>query len=185
MLPVLIILFIFLPLVDLWLLFRIGEWLTFFPTLACVILTGVVGAAIAKRQGISTIARIQNELAQGRMPTTELGEGVLILLAAAVLITPGFITDTFGLLLLVPPIRRLFLKAVSAFFASRIHVSSMDAGSPESPFVHFQSVGFDHGPFSDEFDPRYRDPAESGGSHPNGMKYVKNEAMNAPESREA
>ncbi|MCB9852334.1 MAG: FxsA family protein [Phycisphaerales bacterium] len=177
MLPLLVILFIGLPLVDLWLLFRIGEWLTFVPTLACVILTGVVGAAIAKRQGISTIARIQQELAEGRMPTTQLGEGVLILLAAAVLITPGFITDAFGLLLLVPPIRRIFLKAVTAYFASRIHITTMHAGpvSSHSPFMHVQSVGFDDG-----FDDDVTGPIPGG-----GMKYVKNEAMDAPSSRDA
>lgn len=177
MLPILIFLFIVLPLVDLWLLFRVAEWLTFLPTLACVILTGVVGAAIAKRQGISTIARIQGELSEGRMPTTQLGEGVLILLAAAVLITPGFMTDAFGLLLLVPPIRRLFLKGVTAFFASRIHVASMHGGSvgPGSPFVHVQSVGFDDG-----FDDEVAGPNGAG-----GMKYVKNEAADAPTSRDA
>lgn len=177
MLPILVILFIGLPLVDLWLLFRIGEWLTFGPTLACVILTGVVGAAIAKRQGVSTIARIQQELAEGRMPTTQLGEGILILLAAAVLITPGFITDAFGLLLLVPPIRRLFLKAVTAYFASRIQVTTMHPGDADgfSPFVQVRSVGFD-----DRLDDDAAGPDVGG-----GMKYVQNEAMDAPTSRDA
>ncbi|HPF39313.1 MAG TPA: FxsA family protein [Phycisphaerae bacterium] len=185
MLPLLLILFIGLPLVDLWLLFRVGEILTFFPTLACVILTGVVGAAIAKRQGISTITRIQQELAEGRMPTTQLGEGILILLAAAVLITPGFITDAFGLLLLVPPIRRLFLKGLTAYFASRVHVTTMHGGGG-SPFVHVRSVGFDDGPYADPYDPSPRPPfANEAEESSGGMKYVKNEAMDAPKSRDA
>lgn len=182
MLLVLIFLFIFLPLVDLWLLFRVAEWITFFPTLACVILTGVVGAAIAKRQGLSTIARIQHELAEGRMPTSQLGEGILILLAAAVLITPGFITDTFGLLLLVPPVRRLFLKALTAYFASRIQVTTMHAGpaGSYSPFMHVESVGFDDEPFADEFaGSPHNDEA---GPFPGGMKYVKNEAKDGRDS---
>ncbi len=179
MLPILIILFVALPLVDLWLLFRVGELISFFPTLACVILTGVVGAAIAKRQGISTIARIQQELAEGRMPTSQLGEGILILLAAAVLITPGFITDAFGLLLLVPPIRRLFLKGLTAYFAARVHVTTMHGGSAggASPFVHVETIGFDDGRGADGFN--------GGAPVAGGAKYVKNEAADAPESRDA
>jgi UPF0716 protein FxsA len=179
LLPILIILFVALPIVDLWLLFRVGELISFFPTLACVILTGVVGAAIAKRQGISTIARIQQDLAEGRMPTSQLGEGILILLAAAVLITPGFITDAFGLLLLVPPIRRLFLKGLTAYFSTRVHVTTMHGGPSggASPFVHVETIGFDDGARADGF--------VGGTPGPGGAKYVKNESADAPESRGA
>lgn len=173
MFGILVILFIALPFVDLWLLFQIGGWLTFWPTLGLVIATGIGGAALAKRQGISTIARIQGELAEGRMPTTELGEGVLILLAAAVLITPGFITDAFGLALLIPPVRRLFLAGLSAYFSTRITVASMQSG--DAGFTQIRVEGFDDGTSVD------MNPVE-GGARPRtgGMKFVKNEAMDTP-----
>jgi len=169
---VLVILFIALPFVDLWLLFQIGGWLTFWPTLGLVIATGIGGAALAKRQGISTIARIQAELAEGRMPATELGEGVLILLAAAVLITPGFITDAFGLALLVPPIRRLFLAALSAYFASRITVATMHADEAGFTTVRFHE-------FDDDSDGFRTAPDDTTARQAGGMKYVRNEALDA------
>jgi UPF0716 protein FxsA len=170
---ILAILFIVLPFVDLWLLIRVAGWIEFLPTLALVIATGIGGAALAKRQGVSTIARIQQELAEGRMPTTELGEGVLILFAAAVLITPGFITDALGLALLVPPIRRLFLAGLTAYFSSRITVATTRTN--EAGFTQVRINGFDDG--------SYGPPApsdESDQSSTGGMKYVKNEAMNSP-----
>jgi len=155
----LLLLMIVVPLADFALLLRVGSVLTFVPTVALVILTGIIGAALARRQGVATLARINTELAAGRMPTTQLGEGLLILLAAAVLLTPGFITDALGLLLLVPIIRRRFLSVVTRYFQSRITIQN----------VHMSSVaGGLHRPEDEE------GPAD----HPGPMKHVENEALN-------
>lgn len=169
MLGILIILFIVLPLVDLVVLFQIGDVLTFWPTLALVIATGVGGAALAKHQGITTIERIQSELNAGRMPATELGEGVLILLAAMGLIVPGFITDVLGLLLLIRPIRRLFLVGVAAYFRSRIILAGGSTGHAEYTRVRMEG-------FIDDDKPSGAAP---GDPKAGGMKYVRNEALDS------
>lgn len=102
----LLLLFTVVPLVELWLLLRLHDLTSLGVTLGLVILTGIVGAALAKRQGLATLGRIRDELGAGRMPTTALQDGLLILLAGALLVTPGLLTDAFGFSLLFPPARR-------------------------------------------------------------------------------
>lgn len=163
----LLLLFIALPVIDLMLLVKVGAVLKFGPTVALVILTGVVGAALAKRQGLQTMAAIRSELAAGRMPTTELGEGLLILLAGAVLITPGFVTDLFGLALLLPPFRRLFVKLLARYFESRIAVTSFHTFSTSDTETH-PSDG--RGPIHFDDDDRL-----NSGERP--VRHVRNEAL--------
>lgn len=80
-------------------------------TIFLVVLTAVIGAALVRRQGISTFARSQNLLKQGKLPAVELLEGVALLIAGALLLTPGFFTDGVGFLLLVPPLRRGVIRS--------------------------------------------------------------------------
>ncbi len=156
----LLLLMIVVPLADFALLLRVGGLLGFVPTVVLVILTGIIGASLAKRQGLATLASINTDLAAGRMPTAQLGEGLLILLAAAVLLTPGFITDALGLLLLVPFVRRRFLIFVTRYFKSRIEIRSM--GMP-------LDAGDLHPPIDDD---------ERLPGRPGPMKHVENEALN-------
>ncbi len=123
MLGWLFILFIGLPLADLVLLLRIGGVLGFWPTVGIVLATGFAGAALARWQGLRTLARIQGELADGRMPGDDLADGALILLAAALLVTPGFLTDLLGVFLLIPVTRRLFRGALRRYFTRRTAVA--------------------------------------------------------------
>ncbi|RMF81186.1 MAG: FxsA family protein [Nitrospirae bacterium] len=102
----LFLLFLTLPLVELYLLIRVGRVIGAGWTVALVVLTAVVGAALAKAEGLRTLAAIQSALVAGRMPTEELVEGAMILVAGVVLLTPGFLTDAAGLLILFPPTRR-------------------------------------------------------------------------------
>lgn len=171
MLGWLILLFVLLPLLDLVLLIKVGSAIGALPTIALAIGTGILGAALARRQGLGTLVKINNELAAGRMPTTELAEGLLILLAAAVLICPGFITDGLGLVLLVPPARRLLVRLLARFFAARISVTQIHVGPPGG-FAEGDATPFNakHAPF-DSFGNRM------GPDRP--VKYVKNEAMEA------
>jgi UPF0716 protein FxsA len=110
--------FTVIPFVELMLLVRLGGTIGFFPTLAICLLTGVVGAALARSQGLSVLRRIQEVSAQGQLPTRELLDGAMILLAGMVLITPGFLTDAFGLFLLTPPgravMRVVFARGIQA-----------------------------------------------------------------------
>ena len=109
----LIALFIGLPIVELAVLLKVHEVFHFWPTFLLVILTGVLGLTLVKRQGIAIIQKIQQEMARGNVPAPQMIDGVMILVAGALLVTPGLITDTVGFLLLVPFVReqiRIWLK---------------------------------------------------------------------------
>jgi len=104
----LFLLFIGVPLIELALLIQLGQWVGLLPTVGLVVLTGVVGAALARSQGFRVWIAIQRELQQGRMPVGELMNGLLVLVGGIVLLTPGLITDVLGLLLLLPGTRAAF-----------------------------------------------------------------------------
>jgi UPF0716 protein FxsA len=106
----LLVLFVVVPLVEMYILFRIAELTSFPATVALVLATGALGAWLAKWQGSSTIRRIQDELAAGRIPGQALVDGAMILVAAALLLTPGILTDLFGFSLLMPPCRAVYRR---------------------------------------------------------------------------
>jgi UPF0716 protein FxsA len=101
----LIALFIGLPALELALLIQLHDVMGLGPTLLLVLLTGIVGAALVRRQGLSILLQIQREMAAGHLPAPQMIDGIMVLLAGALLITPGLLTDTAGFLLLVPLIR--------------------------------------------------------------------------------
>ncbi len=103
----LILLLTLVPLIELALLIQLYKVTDLATTLAVVILTGIVGAALARRQGLETWYRIRRQLSEGKPPTAELMDGLMIFIAGALLITPGMMTDATGFLLLMPPVRRL------------------------------------------------------------------------------
>lgn len=110
MLGYLILLFTLVPIIELALLIQIGQYIGVGYTLGLVIVTGIVGAYLAKLQGLLTLRRIQEDINQGRMPADRLFDGVLILCSGILLVTPGVITDLVGLMGLVPFTRDLFKK---------------------------------------------------------------------------
>lgn len=97
--------FILMPILELAVLFRLHEVAGLGNTLAIVIITGFVGAFLARAQGIMVLTQIRRDLAESRMPAPRLMDGVMILIAGVLLITPGLITDTVGFLLLIPSVR--------------------------------------------------------------------------------
>lgn len=112
MLGRLLLLFVTVPIVELALLVWIGERLGFWPTLALVLVTGFVGALLARAAGVRVIQQIRGELAAGRMPVDHMLDGVLVLVGGVVLLTPGLLTDLFGLTLLFPPTRAVVKRFV-------------------------------------------------------------------------
>ena len=99
--------FLLIPVLELYLLIQAGIWLgNGWFVIALVFITGVGGAAAARAQGLGVIDRIRQSLAAGRVPEEGLLDGIFILLGGILLIVPGFVTDTAGILLLIPPIRR-------------------------------------------------------------------------------
>ena len=102
--------FTFVPLTEFYLLLRLGQVIGLWPTLGAVFGTGFLGAVLAKRQGLALLRRLLSEVEQGILPAEALFDGVLLLLAGALLITPGLLTDCLGIMLLYPQTRRA-LKA--------------------------------------------------------------------------
>ncbi len=114
--PALVALFVGLPLLDVVLLVFLGKYLTLWPTVALVIVSGFVGAGLARGQGIQVWNQIRRDLSTGQMPSQGILDGVIILFAGGLLAAPGFITDLIGLALLLPPVRR----PIKAFFRHRL-----------------------------------------------------------------
>lgn len=120
MLGRLFLLFTLVPLVELYLLVTIGGWMGVGPTIALVALTGLVGAALARREGRKALSSYQESLAKGKLPEEGIVSGLLILAGGVMLITPGVLTDVFGLAMMVPPIRRATAKLVKKRTQARI-----------------------------------------------------------------
>jgi len=99
----LLVLFIVIPLVELFLLIQVGSRIGVLPTIGLIVLTGLIGASLARQQGLSAMRRIQEEIRNGRQPALELLEGVMILIGGIVLITPGIMTDLIGGIVLITP----------------------------------------------------------------------------------
>lgn len=112
----LLALFVLLPLAELALLIQIGQWIGLGWTLALVVATGFLGAALARRQGLRAWVAIQTELRAGRMPARELMDGLLILIGGIVLLTPGILTDLAGFALLVPATRAAVKRSLRRRF---------------------------------------------------------------------
>lgn len=112
-----LLLFVVTPFVEMVLLIRLGQWVGFWPTLAIILLTGAIGGVMARSQGLATWQRFQASLSAGRLPTDEIVDGVIILISAALLLTPGVLTDLAGFIGLLPfsraGIRRLIAKRAS------------------------------------------------------------------------
>jgi len=104
--PLLFLLFLLVPLFELWFLIRVGSWIGALPTVALVVLTAVLGATLARRQGVATLARVRAALERGETPAIEMLEGLVLLAGAFLLLTPGFFTDALGFACLVPGLRR-------------------------------------------------------------------------------
>jgi UPF0716 protein FxsA len=102
----LILLFTLVPLIELSLLIQLGRQIGLGSTLAIVIITGVIGAYLAKYEGFRVITRIRQDLDEGRIPAEGLLDGVIILAGGLLLLTPGLLTDTIGFLALIPVTRR-------------------------------------------------------------------------------
>ena len=104
------LLFILVPLVELYLIIVVGEQIGALWTVLLVIFTAVVGVNLLRFQGMSTLARAQRNMAQGQIPAMEMMEGVALAVAGVLLITPGFITDTIGFLCLIPATRQAMIR---------------------------------------------------------------------------
>jgi UPF0716 protein FxsA len=121
-LPVLVALFIGVPFAEIYVLLQVGHAVGVVNTLALLILISVVGAWLAKREGLGVLRRMQRSIDSGRVPGTELVDGFLILMAGALMLTPGFLTDILAVLLLLPPVRAVVRRELRRRVARRIQI---------------------------------------------------------------
>ncbi len=117
---ILLMIFILVPIIELAVLLELGKHLGLFGTLGLIVLTGVIGAALAKMEGLKLILDIQNEMRFGRIPAPKLVDGVIILVAGVMLITPGLLTDVAGFMLLIPSFRDFIRKIAREAIRKRI-----------------------------------------------------------------
>ena len=118
----LLVLFLCIPLIEIYLLIKVGRLIGAVPTVLLVVATAILGAVLLRWQGFSTMYRVRSMLAHGELPAVEMLEGVVLLISGALLLTPGFFTDTVGFLGLLPSLRRAaviwFMKHNSIILSS-------------------------------------------------------------------
>ncbi len=131
---ILFLLFLTIPLIEIGLFIQVGGLIGLWPTIGIVILTAVLGAALWRQQGLAVMARAQEALNRGELPVTEVMDGAFLLVAGALLLTPGFATDTFGFLLFVPAFRQFLGRMVFNHMRKsgnvHIHTSGGSTGAP-------------------------------------------------------
>ena len=127
----LFLLFISVPIFELYLLINIGRVIGSLPTIFILVFTAALGAMLVRAQGRHTLMQIQQSLAAGRLPATEMFEGVLIAFAGALLLTPGFVTDAVGFCCLIPAVRRGLLGWLVRHQSSG---SNLDQNRHQRPF---------------------------------------------------
>lgn len=127
MFAVLALAFLVVPFLELYVLIQVGRVVGALPTIALLVAVSAAGAWLVKREGLNTIRRAQAQLRDGRVPTSELVDGVLIVLAGALLVSPGFVTDLAGILLLLPPVRLALRRSARRRLARRAGVIEVDS----------------------------------------------------------
>ncbi|MCK5263022.1 MAG: FxsA family protein [Gammaproteobacteria bacterium] len=140
------LLFIIIPLVELYLIIKVGGYIGAFWTVMIVIGTAVIGVNLLRMQGFSTLQRAQQNMAQGAMPAMEMMEGIVLAVGGALLITPGFLTDTLGFICLIPFTRQALIRGFIKRGSVQMH--------------GFQGHEFHHR--------QYRDHDQAGGSSSQG-----------------
>ncbi|MFA0811073.1 FxsA family protein [Microbulbifer epialgicus] len=123
----LLLLFIVLPVLELWVLITVGSEIGVLPTIGLVFLTAIVGVTLLRRQGISTFMRAQEKMRTGDIPAQEMVEGIFLAVGGALLLTPGFITDAIGFACLIPGLRQLLLGRLLR------HITIVRPGGPHQP----------------------------------------------------
>lgn len=108
----LFLLFLVMPIVEMYVLIRVGQWIGAWPTIGLVALTAVIGVSLLRQQGFSTLMRVRRKLDAGELPAQEMLEGIVLAVGGALLLTPGFVTDAFGFACLLPATRRGLVRAM-------------------------------------------------------------------------
>jgi UPF0716 protein FxsA len=139
----LVLLFIVVPIAELYVIIQVGEWIGVVPTLLLLLLDAILGSWLLKHQGRSAWRRFNQALAARRLPAKEVADGFLVILGGALLIAPGFITDIFGVLLLIPPTRAVARRLLRRWTVGRVAVVGFPGGAAMGGFGGGPSRGTD------------------------------------------
>lgn len=131
MFPRLLFLFIAIPVIELVLLIQIGGRIGLWPTVGIIFATAIIGASLTRMQGAMTMARAQKAISEGRTPAAEVLDGLMIVIAGVVLLTPGFLTDAIGFALLIPSVRAACRKRLAESLKSRVQFTADSGASPD------------------------------------------------------
>ena len=160
-----------MPILEIALLIQVGEVIGGWNTVGFVLLTAFVGAYLVKREGLSTLSQAQQKMNQGVMPGDELAQGLLLLVAGVLLVTPGFVTDAIGMLFTLPPTRKLLAKQVlhKLVTSNSVHTSftSAQGFQQPNPFQQHTNTSQDSDIIEGEFH-------ETGHSELNDLNRTKN-----------
>ena len=121
----LVVLFIVVPIVELYVIIQVGQWIGVWPTLALLLADALLGSLLLRHQGRGAWRRFNQAIAERRFPGREVADGLMIAVGGTLLLTPGFITDVFGFLLLIPPTRAIARRLLRSFAARRFVVASV------------------------------------------------------------
>ena len=124
----LLLLFIGLPLIEVYFLIKVGSVIGALPTIAMAILTAILGTWLVRHQGFGVLMRVRDAAARDQVPALELLDGALILVAGLFLLLPGFLTDIVGFLLLIPPLRRLLISRYVHILPVHPHAAGPERG---------------------------------------------------------
>ena len=129
--------FIGIPLIEIYLFIQVGGAIGALPTVALVVITALVGVSLLRAQGLQTMAKFQQRVAQGEMPADTMLEGAALLFGGALLLTPGFLTDAIGFLCLLPVTRRPLVRWLISNFTrqNNVHVYSSHTRQERNPDV--------------------------------------------------
>ena len=125
--------FIGVPLVEIAVFVQVGGWIGLGPTLALVVLTAVLGAWQLRTQGLATLLRARDQIDRGALPARELFDGACLLVAGALLLTPGFVTDATGFLLFLPPVRDILRELLARYVRTAMETRTLVDGEEVGP----------------------------------------------------
>lgn len=150
----LLLLLVIVPIVELYVIIQVGGWIGAGPTIGLLLVSCVVGVVLVKYQGLAIWGRFRAQIDRGVLPTDELVDGFLVLVAGALMIVPGFVSDVVGLLLLVPPARRVVRNLLVRRYRDRFQLADVGYGGAG---VSFRSRVYDVENVGDITPPQWRE----------------------------
>jgi UPF0716 protein FxsA len=146
----LVVVFIVVPVVELYVIIQIGQLIGVWPTLALLLADALLGSLLLRHQGRGAWRRFNTAIEERRFPAREVADGLMIAIGGTLLLTPGFITDIFGLILLIPPTRAIVRRLSRAYFARRFVV--VGAGAPSRGSAPPPRRDYDYDATAEEID---------------------------------